>query len=41
MSENMIPDGLEDFICDEAPAPRKFLEHYEDKASNEEFIASC
>lgn len=38
MNDDLIPDGLQDFLCDEAPAARKFLEHYEDKASNQEFI---
>ena len=38
MNEEMIPDGLDDFLSEDGPRRPGFMEHYEDKASNEEFI---
>lgn len=38
MGDNLIPEGLEDFVYDQADERPNFLEHYEDKLSNQEFI---
>lgn len=38
MREDLIPEGLEDFIGEDAEKRPGFMEHFEDKASNEEFI---
>ncbi len=38
MKEDLIPEGLEDFLDEEARPRPGFMEHFEDKASNEEFI---
>lgn len=38
MDKHLIPEGLEDFVYDQAAERPKFLEHYEDKLSNQEFI---
>jgi hypothetical protein len=38
MDKHLLPDGLEDFVYDQVEERPKFLEHYEDKLSNQEFI---